>query len=125
MAIINIGTDIEEVSRFDKLNKKLLQRLFTKQELAYCLEKKNSAQHLAVRFAAKEAVFKALPFDEIALKKIEVIRKPGQKPQILIHDKRAKNLIFKLSLSHTKNNAIAFVVVLEGEQNNARNKKDN
>lgn len=115
MQIINIGTDIEEVCRFENLDKKILQRLFTKEELAYCLGKKNQAQHLAVRFAAKEAVFKALPFDEIALKKIEVLRKPAQKPQIVIHDKRAKDLVFKLSLSHTKNNAVAFVIVLKEE----------
>lgn len=113
MQIINIGTDIEEVLRFKNLDNKILQRLFTKEELAYCLGKKNQAQHLAVRFAAKEAVFKALPFEEIAFKKIEIIRKPAQKPQILVHDKRAKKLIFKLSLSHTKNNAVAFVIVLK------------
>lgn len=113
MRIVNIGTDIEEVGRFEKLDKKILQRLFTKEELSYSLGKKNQAQHLAVRFAAKEAVFKALPFEEIALKKIEIIRKPGCKPEIIVHDKRAKNLIFKLSLSHTKNNAVAFVIVLK------------
>lgn len=113
MQIVNIGTDIEEVSRFENLDDKILQRLFTKEELAYSLKKKNQAQHLAVRFAAKEAVFKALPFEEIALKKIEVIRKQGCKPEIVVHDKRAKDLIFKLSLSHTKNNAVAFVIVLK------------
>lgn len=115
MQIANIGTDIEEVRRFENLDKKILQRLFTKEELDYSLKSKNKAQHLAVRFAAKEAVFKALPFDEIALKKIEIIRKPGAKPQIVVKDERAKNLIFKLSLSHTKNNAIAFVIVLKDE----------
>ena len=115
MQIVNIGTDIEEVRRFENLDKKILQRLFTKEELDYSLKSKNKAQHLAVRFAAKEAVFKALPFDEIALKKIEIIRNPGAKPQIIVKDKRAKDLIFKLSLSHTKNNAIAFVIVLKDE----------
>ncbi|MBQ4493207.1 MAG: holo-ACP synthase [Elusimicrobiaceae bacterium] len=113
MQIVNIGTDIEEVLRFENLEIKTLHRLFTEKELAYCLNSKNKAQHLAVRFAAKEAVFKALPFEEIALKKIEVVGKQGQKPQIAVYDERAKNLIFKLSLSHTKNNAVAFVVVLK------------
>ena len=115
MQIVNIGTDIEEVRRFENLDKKILQRLFTEQELAYSLKSKNRAQHLAVRFAAKEAVFKALPFEEIALKKIEIIRKPAQKPQIIVHDERAKDLIFKLSLSHTKHNAVAFVIVLKAD----------
>ena len=115
MQIVNIGTDIEEVRRFEKLDIKTLRRLFTEEELNYCSKSKNKAQHLAVRFAAKEAVFKALPFEEIALKKIEIIRKPGAKPQIFVQDARAKNLIFKLSLSHTKNNAVAFVIVLKDE----------
>jgi len=115
MQIINIGTDIEEVRRFENLDKKILQRLFTKEELDYSLKSKNKAQHLAVRFAAKEAVFKALPFDGIALKKIEIIRSPGAKPQIIVKDNRAKDLTFKLSLSHTKNNAVAFVIVLKDE----------
>lgn len=123
MQIINIGTDIEEVGRFLNLDKKVLNRLFTKEELAYCLKSKNYAQHLAARFAAKEAVFKALPFEKIALKKIEVVRKAGSKPQIVIHDERAKKLICKLSLSHTKTNAVAFVLILGA--NNDKSQKNN
>ena len=72
MEIINIGTDIEEVSRFENLDKKVLNRLFTEDEIKYCRGKKNKAEHLAVRYCAKEAVFKALPFDKIAFKKIQI-----------------------------------------------------
>ncbi len=57
-----MGVDIEEVARFQRLirNKRFLARVFTSQEIAYCSAKKNKAQHFAVRFAAKEAVWKAL-----------------------------------------------------------------
>ncbi|MDR0645695.1 MAG: holo-ACP synthase [Elusimicrobiota bacterium] len=110
MRIINIGADIEEVARFKRLGKKTLERIFTPAELKYCLSKKNYAECLSARFAAKEAVFKALPFDGIMLKKIEITKDENNKPQISVHDKRAGNISFKISLSHTKNYALAFVI---------------
>jgi len=113
MDIINIGTDIEEVSRIAALDEKTLKRVFTQAELDYCLPLKNKEQHLAARFAAKEAVFKALPFDGVALKKIEVIKDAPGKPQIILHDKRAEGMEFKISLSHTDNYATAFAVALK------------
>lgn len=113
MEIINIGTDIEEVSRIAALNKATLERVFTQAELDYCLPKKNAAQHLAARFAAKEAVFKALPFDGVALKKIEVIKDGQNKPQILLHDDRAVDILFKVSLSHTEHYATAMIIALK------------
>ena len=111
MEIINIGVDIEEVSRFVKLDDKILNRLFTKGELFYCLKQKNYAQNLAVRYCAKEATFKALPFDKISLKKIEVIKDTNGAPRIKIADIRADGLSFKVSLSHTKDYAVASVLV--------------
>ncbi|MDR1684006.1 MAG: holo-ACP synthase [Elusimicrobiota bacterium] len=110
MQIINVGIDIEEVKRIGRLKEPVLNRVFTAAELSYCRSKKNPGQHLAARFAAKEAVFKAIDFDELALKKIEVIKNKNNKPEILLHDKRAKNILFKVSLTHTKNYAAAFVV---------------
>ena len=111
MEIINIGTDIEEVKRFECLDKKVLERLFTAKEIAYCEGKKNKAQHFAVRYSAKEAVFKALPFDEIAFKNIEITNENSGAPQVKVNDERAKDLIFKISLSHTDNLAQATVLI--------------
>ncbi len=111
MEIINIGTDIEDVSRFENLDTKVLNRLFTEEELKYCGTKKNKAPHLAVRYCAKEAVFKALPFDKIAFKKIQVLNDKSGAPIVTVKDKRAKDLCFKISLSHTKNLAQAVVLV--------------
>ncbi len=110
MEIINIGTDIEEVKRIARLNAGTLERVFTREELAYAREKANPPQHLAARFAAKEAVFKTLPFEGIALKKIEIIKEEGQKPRVEVKDKRAAKINFKLSLSHTKDYACAVVL---------------
>ena len=74
MQIIGLGTDIVEVKRIEILAQKpgALSRLFTQHELDYSLARKNKYEHLAARFAAKEAVFKALPFAEIAFKNIQV-----------------------------------------------------
>lgn len=111
MEIVNIGIDIEEVSRFEGLEKKALERLFTPKEIAYCESKKNKAQHFAVRYSAKEAVFKALPFDEIAFKNIEITNDKSGAPQVKVNDERVKGLEFKISLSHTDNLAQATVLI--------------
>ena len=111
MEIVNIGTDIEEVSRFENLDTKVLKRLFTDKEISYCSSKKNAAQHFAARYSAKEAVFKALPFDKIAFKKIEISNNKAGAPQVKVRDKRADNLHFKISLSHTKNLVQAVVLI--------------
>src|SRR5690242_12615461 len=57
-----LGVDIEEVKRFKSLvrNRRFLSRVFTPQEILYCSRKRHQPQHFAVRFAAKEAVWKAL-----------------------------------------------------------------
>ena len=67
--IVGIGVDIIEVERIQKLAEKsprFLKRVFTDEEIKYCNEKKNKYQHLAARFATKEAFFKTLPFEPIA-----------------------------------------------------------
>jgi holo-[acyl-carrier protein] synthase len=62
--IIGIGTDIVSVQRIGVLlaqrGDRFLERWFTRDELEYCLSQGHPSQHLAARFAAKEAVFKAL-----------------------------------------------------------------
>ena len=62
--IIGIGIDIVDLDRFqrmlDRHGKRFLAKTFSEEEIAYCQSRKNPAQHFAARFAAKEAVFKAL-----------------------------------------------------------------
>ena len=62
---VTCGTDIIEISRIkesiDNIGKKFLDKVFTTNEIEYCESKKNQKyQHYAARFAAKEAVFKAI-----------------------------------------------------------------
>ena len=59
---ISIGTDIEEIRRFEgkETNFDFLSRVFTTSELEYSLKSKSPAKHLCARFCAKEAIVKAL-----------------------------------------------------------------
>ena len=112
-----VGTDIVEVIRIGKLirNQKFVKRIFTPEEIRYCQNKKNSAQHFAVRFAAKEAVWKALgsgsPAQGISHKEISVRRTPSGQPFILLSPRLKKfEKKISLSLSHTKEYAVAVAI---------------
>lgn len=113
MEIIGIGTDLVEVARIKAFAQKpgALARIFSAQEIEYCLSRKNKYEHLAVRFAAKEAVFKALPFDGIAFQNIRVLNLESGRPQIQLKDERAKELKVLISLSHTREYAAAQVII--------------
>lgn len=115
------GVDIEDNNRFeDKTNdKKFLERIFTQDEIDYCLSKINPHQHFAVRFCAKEAVIKALCafYEEkisLRLNQIEVVKKTDV-PSIKIHDEKYNNLEFSLSLSHCKCHSMAQVLCFTKE----------
>ncbi|MEK7567092.1 MAG: holo-ACP synthase [Patescibacteria group bacterium] len=106
---LGIGVDIESISRFQKLNfnknKNFYERIFNKNEIRYCLSKKDSSQHFAARFCAKEAFIKAVSKTIKDHKDIEVKVK-NNKP-FIVWDKKK----YLLSLSHEKDKAIAFVIV--------------
>jgi phosphopantetheine--protein transferase-like protein len=113
--IIGVGIDILEVDRVKKVverNLRFLNRVFTENETQYSLPKKNKYQHLAARFAAKEAFFKAIG-KRISWTEVEVVNEPSGQPRLLVHAK--EDLGFTrchLSLSHLAEHALA-VVVLE------------
>ena len=104
MAVVGIGTDLVEVTRIKAFAQKkgALERIFSPQEIAYCQARTNCYEHLAVRFAAKEAVYKALPFDEVAFRNIQVTNLENGRPQVVLEDARAKDLKIFISLSHTR-----------------------
>jgi len=115
---ISIGTDIEKIERFEKYasdkNAPLVRRIFTEQEIEYCYSYKNPAEHLAVRFCAKEAVYKALSAlgeDGTDYCDIEVIRNSDGVPSIRLL--KEKNIDFRLSLSHGNGSAIASVIAIK------------
>ena len=115
----SVGTDIVDISRIRRLvrNRAFVERVFTEQEVAYCRDKKNAAQHYAVRFAAKEAVWKSLSqhFKNkgVAHLEISVQRLPDGRPVIQL-SKRLKKFEKKVtvSLSHTDDYAVAVALFL-------------
>ena len=85
--IVGSGIDIVEIGRIqqsmDRHGKRFLDRVFTAAEQAYCLSKRNSAESLAARFAAKEAGAKALGTGithGVNWLEIEVAREPSGRP---------------------------------------------
>ncbi len=114
MSIMGIGVDIEDIARFRKLpyakNKSFYGKVFTKKEIAYCLKKPDPYPSFAARFAAKEAVIKALPSLPAGGVKnfhaVEVVMKKN-KPLVLLRGHETH-----ISLSHDNEKALAFVVLL-------------
>lgn len=117
--MLSTGVDIIEVERIRRAamrhGEKFYQRLFTPSERAYCGERYVA---LAARFAAKEAVVKALGtgIGEIAWVHIEIVNDSRGRPGVTLRDaaaRRASDLglsQWSVSLSHTNEHAIAFVV---------------
>ncbi|MEN3014051.1 MAG: holo-ACP synthase [Endomicrobiia bacterium] len=111
-----IGIDIIETKRIKRLikNKKFVERVFSKEEIEYCESKKNKEQHYSARFAAKEAIWKALAGKySIPLKNIVIRNIQNGKPEVFLKDKKLKNLKIEVSLSHTKNYAIAVAIMVK------------
>jgi holo-[acyl-carrier protein] synthase len=122
--IVGTGVDIAEVPRIqasiDRFGKRFLHRIFTDTEIKYCDSKINKAERYAARFAAKEAALKAIGTGlrmGISWREVEVTRMPGGRPTITFHGVAAGfagRLGMKrahLSLSHTKEHAIAYVIL--------------
>jgi holo-[acyl-carrier protein] synthase len=107
---LNLGVDIEEVERFSKNKyedrKTFYEKIFTQNEIKYCLSKANPHLHFAVRFCAKEAAIKAMDKQKISLLDIE-IKITENKPTITLPFEM-KGIV---SMSHTKNLAIATVLI--------------
>jgi holo-[acyl-carrier protein] synthase len=119
---LGVGVDIENISRFEGLTSidTFFNKVYTEKELNYCFSKKNPAQHLAVRFAAKEAVIKALGslnynnlnLGELNLTEIEISHSKKGVPIVRLHHENFKDLEVRLSLSHCQDKAIAFVIIV-------------
>ncbi|MCX5781655.1 MAG: holo-ACP synthase [Elusimicrobia bacterium] len=108
---MKIGIDIIEVKRISKLikSKAFLNRVYTSREIEYCRPKKNYAQHFAVRFATKEAVWKALGKGNISLKEISVNNRISGKPEAIVKGKKRRDI--DISLSHTDQYAVAVAII--------------
>jgi len=120
MKDIGIGTDIEEIKRFENIHDPVftafLNKNFTRTELDYCLSKDAPAPHLAARFAGKEAVIKALSslnIPHIFYPAIEIVNNEQGVPCVRVNTEYNEKLHIKLSLSHSSGMALAFCIILQ------------
>jgi len=122
--MLTVGIDLIEVTRVERVlaryGDRFLERVFTPAEILYCRAR---PPELAARFAAKEAVAKALGVgvrmiarDGINWRDVEVIGDMRGKPFVRLYDRAAERAgelgltEWAVSLSHTREHAIAFVV---------------
>ena len=122
--IVGSGIDLVEITRIQqsvqRFGQRFLDRVYTAAEQAYCLRKRNSAESLAARFAAKEAGAKALGTGisrGVSWLEIEVVREPSGRPTIQFHGRAAEIAQalgvahVALSITHTSTLSMASVVV--------------
>jgi holo-[acyl-carrier protein] synthase len=125
MTVIGIGTDIVECLRIAKMIERhaelFLTRVYTSHEIDYCTARKAATQHYAGRFAAKEAVLKALGTGwtrGIHWRDIEVRNEMGGKPKIVLSgaagELREKLGIdeMHISISHCRTHAVAYAIAV-------------
>lgn len=124
---VGFGVDIVELERIKKILERtpsFARKVYSEQERAYCDKKKRREIHYATRFAAKEAVVKALGtgFSEgVGVRDVEVGRTDKGKPFVILHN-RAKEIAdergileIPLSLSYTHTEAIACAMTITEE----------
>lgn len=121
MKIVRSGVDMIEVERIDRAilrhGQRFFHRFYTSQEL---IDSGGHTPALAARFAAKEAVSKALGtgIGEVGWKDIEIVNGPRRQPQLKLHGPAkavADSLglkVWSISLSHTHEHAVAMAVAL-------------
>jgi holo-[acyl-carrier protein] synthase len=120
MSDLSIGVDIVSIDRVDKILKsdisgRFLYRVFTDGEITYCESRARPSQHFAGRFAAKEAVKKAIMSrgvkHQTIFKDIEIKSKNSGAPLIKLPKKYSSNYSCECSISHDGDSAVAFVIM--------------
>lgn len=120
--VLGIGIDIIEIDRIkqsiDEFGDRFLKKVFTKVEIDYSISKKNKYQHFAARFAAKEAIYKALSSDTDTIyswQDIEIYNEVNGLPRVklmgALKNYLGKEKELKVSMSHS-DNYVACVAIL-------------
>jgi len=116
--MMGIGIDIETIERFEgeamSRNGSFVSKIYTEAEIEYSFSKKNPSQHLAARYAGKEAVIKAcssIGIQIINYKEIEILNNEQGVPLVKTHNEKINALDIKVSLSHCTDKAIAFALI--------------
>jgi holo-[acyl-carrier protein] synthase len=125
MEIAGIGTDIQMVSQFEQSLKRqgdrFLNKIFTPFEIAFCEKHRLAAQHFAVRWAVKEAFYKAVSDkmkEHYRFVDVETRNSANGKPYLQLYGSTHEfavnqQLSFHISLSHSGNYAVGFVIALQ------------
>ena len=124
VGVIGIGIDIESIARvgglLERYGARFVERVFTPDEAAYSLRRARPAQHLAARFAAKEAAMKALGTGHsrgVVWRSIEVVREAGP-PRLRLHGAASRHFDAVgatrslIAISHSGDFALAQVMLL-------------
>lgn len=122
---IHQGVDIVSVERLARVAERhgdhFLNRIFTRQERAYCEKKRYKYEHYAARFAAKEAMMKAMGIrreNRFRFREIEVRRQPTGKPEIFIAPASSARfglptgIQIELSMAHERDFAVSSILLL-------------
>ncbi|MDD5731270.1 MAG: holo-ACP synthase [Candidatus Omnitrophica bacterium] len=113
--ILGTGVDITEVSRLKKAVEKwgesFLKRVFTEEELVNAKSRGSLYQHLAGRFAAKEAIFKAAGDKTLSWKDVQISNNTDGKPVCEFLNGKGKKLNVQVSISHVKTYAVASAII--------------
>ena len=120
---VSVGVDVVDVPRLTRLAEQPtgLSRVLTEREVAYCRSRRRPGEHIAARFAAKEAVLKALGTGlaaGIRWTDVEILKTGGGRPVAVLHGAAARLAAERglrhldVSLSHTDQLAIAHAVAL-------------
>ena len=125
MEILGIGTDIIECPRIGKMIEQhgelFLRRVFTEREIRYCQARKHAIEHFAGRWAAKEAILKALGASGsrgVAWTDIEVRNGAGGQPRVLVCGSAKEATLRRgigdilISISHCRTYATAYALAL-------------
>ena len=122
--IIGLGLDATDIGRIadtiDRYGERFLNRIFTENEIAYCMRRRVPAIHFAGRFAAKEAAMKALGtgFSHgVVWRDVEVVRRGGP-PQLQLHGGANRRFTAiggstsLLTITHSDDLAMAQVLIM-------------
>lgn len=130
--IFGIGIDIIEIERIqqsvEKFGDRFLNKIFTEGELKYSLSKKNKFQHLAARFAAKEAIAKALATGwskGFRWKDIEIYNEKNGMPNVKLRGALAQFISgdksLKITMSHSDHYVTCFAILYSSNGLNSHN----
>jgi holo-[acyl-carrier protein] synthase len=134
--IVGLGVDIVEIDRMAKAlerHPRIKERVFSQSERDYCEKRSRPEVHYALRFAAKEAVLKALGtgFSGMLFRDVEVVREDSGRPVPVLHGAAAARaadlgiIEMHLSLSFTHSTAVASAVAItEGARPRKEERKD-